>query len=101
MKTLPIPIPSDAVADFCRQHGIARLSLFGSVLRDDFTPQSDVDFLVEFLPDARVGLFDLVGMERELSKIMGRKADLSTAGCLSKYFVDEVLREAAPIYVAS
>jgi len=100
MKTLPIAIPPDAIADFCRRHGIARLALFGSVLRDDFTPQSDVDFLVEFLPDRVPGLIRLVGMERELSALIGRKADLRTEGDLSKYFVEEVLREAAPIYVA-
>ena len=100
MRTLPLAIPSTAIADFCRRHGIARLALFGSVLRDDFTPQSDVDFLVEFLPDRVPGLIRLVGMERELSALIGRKADGRTEGDLSKYFVDEVLREAAPIYVA-
>lgn len=100
MKTLPISIPSEAVADFCRRHGIARIALFGSVLRDDFTPQSDVDFLVEFLPDRVPGLIRLGGMERELSGIIGRKADMNTEGDLSKYFVDEILREATPIYVA-
>jgi len=101
VKSLPIILPLDAVGEFCRRNGIRRLALFGSVLRDDFTPDSDVDFLVEYAPEARVGLFDLVGMELELSEILGRKADLNTAGCLSRYFVDEVLREAVPIYVAA
>lgn len=101
MSSLPIDIPHDAIADFCRRNGIRRLALFGSVLRNDFTPDSDVDFLVEYAPEARVGLFDIVGMELELSEILGRKADLNTAGCLSQYFVDEVLREAVPIYVAA
>ncbi len=101
MSTLRIDIPHEAVAEFCQRNGIRRLALFGSVLRNDFTPDSDVDFLVEYAPEATVGLFDLVGMELELSEILGRKADLNTAGCLSLYFVDEVLREAVPIYVAA
>jgi hypothetical protein len=100
MKTLPVSISPHAIAEFCRKHGIARLSLFGSVLRDDFTPASDVDFLVEFLPDRVPGLIRLAGMENELSQLIGRKADLCTPGCLSKYFVDEVLREAMLIHVA-
>lgn len=101
MRRLPIVIPFDGIADFCLRNGIGRLALFGSVLRDDFTPDSDVDFLVEFLPDRTPGLIRLAGMEIELSELIGRRADLNTAGCLSKYFVDEVLREAEPVYVAA
>lgn len=57
-----IAMPAEAIADFCRRHQILRLSLFGSVLREDFTPASDVDFLVEFLPGTRVTYLDLAGM---------------------------------------
>lgn len=98
MQTLPISIPTDVIADFCRRHGIARLALFGSVLREDFGPESDIDVLVEFAPDRVPGLIRLAGMELELSALLGRRADMNTPGCLSKYFVDEVLREAVPIY---
>lgn len=101
MKPLPIQIPEDEIAEFCRQNGIKRLALFGSVVREDFTPESDVDVLVEFWPESIPGLFGMVRMERELSELMGRKVDFRTAGDLSKYFVDRVLREAEVIYVAA
>lgn len=101
MKTLPIAIDNSLLADFCRRHGIRRLSLFGSVLREDFGPDSDVDVLVEYDPGAKVGLLDLAGMEIELTEILGRRVDLNTAGCLSRYFVDEVMREAVELHVAS
>ena len=68
------------VADFCQRNKIRRLALFGSVLREDFTPESDVDVLVEFEPDARVGYFALGKMETELEDILGRKADIYTYG---------------------
>ena len=97
----PIPLSADAVANFCQRHGIARLALFGSVLRDDFNPQSDIDVLVDFLPERVPGLIRLCGMQRELSQILGRAVDLNTPEDLSRYFVDEVLREAQPIYVAA
>ena len=67
----------DRIAEFCRRNRIRRLALYGSVLRDDFTPESDVDVLVEFEPGARVGLA-FFGMEDELSNILGRRADMST-----------------------
>jgi predicted nucleotidyltransferase len=95
-----IPIDRERVADFCRRHHVRNLSLFGSVIRDDFTPQSDVDVLVEFLPDRTPGLA-FYSMERELSGIPGRRVDLKTSGSLSKYFREEVLREAEPVYVAA
>ena len=68
----------EVVSDFCRRHHIRRLSLFGSVLRDDFRPESDVDVLVEFEPSNVPGFFGLFEMEQELSKALGRKADLNT-----------------------
>jgi len=87
------------MAQFCQRHHIQKLSLFGSVLRDDFTPESDVDFLVAFEPDRIPGLIRLAGMEIELSNLIGRKADLRTAGDLSRYFREEVIAEAVVQYV--
>jgi hypothetical protein len=94
-----IPIPREALADFCRRNRIRKLSLFGSVLRDDFTPDSDVDVLVEFEPEAHVGLAFFT-MQDELSELMGRRVDLNTIGFLSPYIREEVLAEAEPLYVA-
>jgi hypothetical protein len=95
-----IDIPQGKIAAFCRKHRIRRLALFGSILRDDFTPDSDIDVLVEFEPGARTG-FAFFGMQDELSQILGRKVDLNTLGFLSRYFRDEVLREARELYVAA
>jgi hypothetical protein len=94
-----IPVPHDAVADFCRRHGIRRLAFFGSVTRDDFTPESDVDVLVEFEPDRTPGLITFAGYEIELSKLLGRRVDMHTEASLSRYFRDEVLAEAKDEYV--
>ena len=98
-KIIPIEICREKIAEFCRQNHIRKLSLFGSVLRDDFTPQSDVDFLVEFDTEHVPGLIRLAGMELELSDIVGRKADLRTPGDLSRYFRQEVLDSAIVQYV--
>ena len=98
MDKLPIDIPIDAIAEFCKRHHIRKLSLFGSVLGDNFGPESDVDFLVEFDPDYIPGLISLAGMEIELSQIIGRKADLRTAQDLSRYFRQEVLDSAVVQY---
>lgn len=95
---LPIRIDRDAVANFCRARGIRKLSLFGSVLRDDFNPRrSDIDVLAEFEPDAHPGL-RFFGYGDELSAILGRKVDFNTPAWLSKYFRDQVLREAVTVY---
>ncbi len=96
-----IDIPKDEIARFWRRNRIHRLSLFGSVLRDDFGPDSDVDVLVEFESDAKVDYFDLHDMEEQLSSLLGQKVDLSTVNSLSKYFRDDVLREAQVQYVAA
>lgn len=93
-------LPVEAIAEFCQRHRILRLSLFGSVLRDDFTGNSDVDVLVEFHSDARTGL-GFFTMQDELSTILGRSVDLNTPEFLSKYFRDEALAEAKVIYVAA
>ena len=96
-----ITFAPNEIAEFCRQHHIRRLSLFGSVLRDDFTDKSDVDVLVEFEPGCRVGLIRLAGIEEELSQLGGWKVDLNTPGFLSPYFRDQVLAEAEVQYDAA
>ena len=95
-----IEIPKEALVGFCRRNHIRRLAFFGSVLRDDFTPESDVDVLVEFEPGARVGL-RFFGMERELSEILKHKVDLNTPGFLSKYFRDDAIAQAEVLYDAA
>ncbi len=97
MARARIPIPAEALADFCRRNHIRRLSLFGSVLRDDFGPNSDVDVLVEFEPDHIPGLA-FFAMQDELSAILGRRVDLNTAGFISPLFRDDVLAEADALY---
>ena len=96
-----VQFPGDKVAEFCRKNRIRKLSLFGSVLRDDFRSQSDIDVLVEFEAGARVGMIRLAGLEQELGEILGRKVDLNTPGFLSKYYRDQVLSEAQVQYDAS
>ena len=95
-----LPIDPQVVAEFCRRHHVRRLALFGSVLRDDFTPESDVDVLVEFEPGFVPGL-RFFSMEVELSTILGRKVDLNTPGFLGRYFRDRVLEEAETQYVSA
>ena len=97
---LPIEIDREQIAAFCRKHHLTKLALFGSVLTDRFGPDSDVDVLIEFDPEHIPGLIALSGMERELSQILGRKADMRTPNDLSRYFRDEVLREAVTQYAA-
>ena len=97
-----IEIPYDRVAEFCERNHIRKMSLFGSVIRDDFTPDSDVDVLVEFAPGHSPGGFAFYSdLPRELSEIVGRDVDLNTAQDLSRYFRKEVINEAEEIYVAS
>jgi len=96
-----INIPKEKITNFCKQNHIRRLYLFGSVLRRDFGPSSDVDVLVEFEPGTRVGLIRLSGLELELGDIIGRKVDLNTPGFLSKYYRDQILREAEVQYDAA
>lgn len=95
-----IPIDRTRVVELCRKHHIRRLALFGSVLRDDFTPESDVDVLVEFEPGHVPGL-GFFAIQRDLAEIVGRRVDLNTPAFLSRYFRDEVLREAEDLYVAA
>jgi len=94
-----IILPKDQIAEFCRRRHIRRLALFGSALRGDFGPESDVDLLVEFEPDRIPSFFDIAGMEQELSALLGgRKVDLRTPEDLSRYFRDQVLAEAEVQY---
>ena len=95
-----IQVPKEEIAAFCRRNRIRRLALFGSVLRDDFALDSDVDVLVEFEPGTRVGL-RFFALEQELSELLGRKVDLNTPGFLSKQFRDRVLAEAEALYATT
>ncbi len=101
MAKARIDIPNERIAEFCRANHIRRLALFGSVLRDDFGPDSDVDVLVEFEPEAKVGLLRLAGLEIDLGNMLGRKVDLNTPGFLSDYFRNGVMAEAEVHYDAA
>jgi predicted nucleotidyltransferase len=94
---LPVSIDKQEVADFCRTRGIRKLSLFGSVLRADFSAESDVDVLVEFLPGRTPG-FAFFGYGDQLADLIGHKVDLNTPGFLGKRFRNDVLRQAITIY---
>ncbi|HEY4708345.1 MAG TPA: nucleotidyltransferase family protein [Thermodesulfobacteriota bacterium] len=97
-NSVKIDIPHGRIADFCRKYHVRKLSFFGSVLREDFGPESDVDVLVEFIEGMGPGLFGLSHMELELSEMLGRKADLRTPSELSRYFRDEVISSARVEY---
>jgi len=88
------------IADFCRRWDITELALFGSVLRDDFGPESDVDVLVTFAPEAHIGFLALGAIAEELSALLGRKADVVPKGGLKTLILDEVLSEAEVLYAA-
>ncbi len=98
-RTFAIALPYEKITGFCQQNPIAKLSLFGSILRDDFNSESDVDMLVEFIPGSKITYFDLAGMEIELTEIVGQKVDLRTPGELSRYFRQNVIDSAQTIYV--
>jgi predicted nucleotidyltransferase len=101
MKTTHISIPEDALRAFCERHRVKKLALFGSVVRDDFTPESDIDVLVEFALGEPVGLIRLGTIEAELSDLLGRHVDLNLPDMLSHHFRDEVLAEAETLYRAA
>lgn len=94
MKPNRINLTKEQIAGFCKKNHIKKLAFFGSVLRDDFRPDSDIDVLVTFDRSVPIGLFEVIGMEMELSEMMGKKVDLKTPNELSDYFRDEVLAEA-------
>jgi uncharacterized protein len=99
MSTLRIQIPRQKLSEFCRRNRIRKLAFFGSVVREDFTPTSDVDVLVEFEPGYTPGLA-FFAMQEELSRILGRKVDLNTTGFLSPYFRKQVQEEAVEYVTA-
>ena len=96
----PLEIGEDRLAEFCRRNHIRRLSLFGSILGEEFGPDSDVDMLVEFEPGVVVSLLDMARMEIELTGMVGRKVDLRTPKELSRYFRAQVLASAEVQYAA-
>ena len=98
--TYPIPIPLEAIAEFCKRNHIRKLSLFGSILRDDFGPDSDVDVLVEFEEGYHPGL-TFFTMDDDLAQLHGRRVDLNTRGWISPRFLDDVLASSHTVYVAA
>ncbi len=105
-RMLPIMVihgvhfPEDSIAEFCRRHGVSRLSVFGSILSDDFRSDSDVDVLVEFQPGRTPGVFGFGAMILELSEMIGRTVDLRTPFDLSRHFRPFILREARLLHAA-
>ena len=93
-----IDVPQVEIAEFCKRNHIRRLAFFGSVLRDDFGRDSDVDVLVEFAPSVRVGLIALAGMELDLSQLLGHKVEMHTVKGLNPHFRDQVLDSAEVQY---
>lgn len=92
-------VSPEQITSFCRKYHIKKLSLFGSVLRDDFRPDSDIDILVEFEEGKTPG-FEIIKMQNELSQLSGHAVDLRTAKDLSRYFRSRVIREARAVYAA-
>jgi hypothetical protein len=97
---LPLEFSSETLAAICRRYAVRRLSAFGSVLRDDFGTESDIDLLVEFEPGRTPG-FGFFRLQEELTGLFGRRVDLNTRASLSPYFRDRVLFEARALYVAA
>lgn len=95
-----IAVPQRRIASFCQRHHITRLAFFGSILRDDFRPDSDIDVLVEFEPGHVPG-FAIVEIENELSRMLGSKVDMRTPKDLSRHFREQVIREAKVQYAAT
>jgi predicted nucleotidyltransferase len=91
-------VDQDQLAELCRRHGVAKLGLFGSVLGEEFGPDSDVDVVVEFEPGTRVSYFTLGGLQQDLSDLFGRHVDLKTPTTLSKYIAGRVLDSLEPVY---
>jgi uncharacterized protein len=98
--SLGIEVGQAGIANFCRRNSTRRLSFFGSVLHYDFGPDSGVDVLVEFDPDANVGLFEFVDLQRELSEVLGRRVDLHTPASLSHFLRGKVVSSPEVAYAA-
>jgi predicted nucleotidyltransferase len=94
-----VPLEQEQLVTFCQQHPIRKLTFFSSILRADFTDNSDIDLLVEFLPNAKLCYSELVRIENELTELLGRKADSRTPRELSQHFRQEVIDEAVMQYV--
>ncbi len=95
-----VVLPADKIADICRRYQVKELSVFGSAARGDLRPDSDLDLLVEFQPEARIGLFKFAEMEEELTALLGRKVDLVTKPGLKPWIRPHVLHDARVIYAA-
>lgn len=93
-----VAIPHAAIRDFCRTHAVRELAIFGSAVRDDFSPDSDIDVLIDLAPDARVGLVTLQRMRDELAGIFGRPVDLLTRNGLNRHIRDQILLDAEIIH---
>lgn len=93
-----VDLPEDRIREYCASQPIRRLSVFGSAVRNELTPDSDIDFLVEYVPDAPVGLFAMSGHRLDLIEIVGRDVDLATPNSLSPYIRKEVLDSAELLY---
>jgi len=100
MEPERLGVRSEDLASVCRRYGVRRLAVFGSVLREEDGPGSDLDLLVEFAPDARIG-FAFIRLQDELSELFGRPVDLNTPGFLSPRFRDRVMYEALPLFIAA
>ena len=97
-ESVQIALPVDKIREYCAGQPIMRLSVFGSALRDELTPESDIDLLVEYLPEAKIGYFELAQQEIDLSELIGWKVDLRTPNELNRHFRQEVIDNARPIY---
>ncbi|MDZ4858568.1 MAG: nucleotidyltransferase family protein [Candidatus Hydrogenedentes bacterium] len=100
MNKSAIELPLDEIITACRRNRITKLSLFGSALREDFNPESDIDLLVEFEPCAQVGLLALARATEELSEVLGREVDLVPKKGLKESLRDEILADAEVIFAA-
>jgi predicted nucleotidyltransferase len=98
MKSGRVNLKKEQIAEFCQKNHIKKFAFFGSVLRDDFRPDSDIDVLIDLDYSVPIGLMEIAGMEIELSKMIGREVDLSTPEDLSDYFRNKVLAQAEVLY---
>ncbi|MDE2774819.1 MAG: nucleotidyltransferase domain-containing protein [Chloroflexota bacterium] len=97
-ETVTINLPLEKIRAYCETQPIRRLSVFGSAARGELTDESDIDLLVEYMPDARISYFDMGRHVTDLIEIVGRRVDLCTPKSLSRYFRQDVIDSALPIY---
>lgn len=95
-----VEVEEATLADVCRRYQVRELAVFGSAARGEMRPESDIDFLVEFLPEAEIGLVEYAGLMLDLSELLGRKVDLVSKRALKPLIRDSVIREARPVYAA-